>query len=262
MKRILVLALVVATGAAALAATCVVTNESLTKIGERDVFAGEMQNDSNVDILQHKFRIAFLNSNGAVVESRLVDGCLRSMQDGESDFFSLRSTQPANSTTIGLARIANLAEDPDFKVGEVEAGDIAVSAVTAVRTGASLVVDGTITNNDGDTLEDPAACVVVWGENGRVITTAKVDDFDDLDTDESATFTVTIDVPDDDVLNEHVDVLADGLEDDTPVEPGSLKNVDITTVDTPTPSPTNTATNTPLPTNTPAPTETNTPSAG
>jgi hypothetical protein len=251
MKRILAIGLVAVAGFAAIAATCVVTNETMTEIDGRDVFAGEMQNDSGVDILQHKFRVAFLNSNGAVVESRLVDGCLRSVQDGQSNFFSLRSNLAPSTTAIGLARMANLAEDPDFTVGEVEEGDILISDVTAVRTAGSLVVEGMITNEDDDTLEDPVVCVVVWGENGRVITTAKDDDIADLDEAASEEFSVTIAVPDDDDFSEHVDVWADGLEDDVPVEPGSEVNVDVTTVDTPTPSPTNTPEPTATPTEAP-----------
>jgi hypothetical protein len=236
------------------AATCVVTHESLTTIGDNDTFAGELRNDSGVDILQHKFRVAFLNSNGAVIESRTVDGCLRSLQAGESDFFAVSSNQPHQATTIGLARLANLAEDPNFKVGRVEEGDIDVHETTASREATTLTVEGKITNHDSDTLEDPAVCVVVWNEDDRVITTANQTNIDDLDKDETFDFSLEIDVPDDTDDVDHVDVWADGLEDDDPVSPGSQKNIDVTEIATATPTVTSTATATATPvTPTPVP---------
>jgi hypothetical protein len=251
LKRILAVSLISLAALAGMAATCVVRNESLTKIGNNDTFAGELRNDSGVDILQHKFRVAFLNSNGAVIESRTIDGCLRSLQAGESDFFSVSSNQPAAATTIGLARLANLAEDPSFKVGRVEEGDIDVHETTASREATTLTVEGKITNHDSDTLEDPVVCVVVWNDDGRVITTAKDASIDDLAEDASADFSVAIDVPDDTNDVDHVDVWADGLEDDDPVSPGSQRNVDVTTIATSTPTVTSTPTETPTATPTP-----------
>ncbi|HET6614481.1 MAG TPA: FxLYD domain-containing protein [Dehalococcoidia bacterium] len=245
MKRILAVSLISLAALAGMAQTCVVTHESLTTIGDNDTFAGELQNDSGVDILQHKFRIAFLNSNGAVIESRTVDGCLRSLQAGESDFFAVSSNQPHQSTTIGLARLANLAEDPNFKVGRVEEGDIDVHESTASREATTLTVEGKITNHDSDTLEDPNVCVVVWDDDDRVITTAKQTNIDDLDEDETFDFSIEIDVPDDTEKVDHVDVWADGLEDDDPVSPGSQKDVDVTEIATATPTTTSTATATP-----------------
>jgi hypothetical protein len=240
----------------ATAATCVVTHESLTTIGENDTFAGEMENDSGVDILQHRFRVAFLNANGAVVETITVEGCLRSLQDGGSDFFSASSRLPADTTRIGLGRLANIAEDPGFKIGRVEDGDIVVNDVTAVRTGTTLTVEGTITNEDDDTLEDPVACAVVWNDSNRIITTRKVSNIDDLAPGASAAFTITVPVPDDVKLVHEVDVWADGLEDDDPVEPSSLGDVAVTAVPaTATPTATVTAAS-PTPTSTATATET------
>ncbi|MEX2224888.1 MAG: FxLYD domain-containing protein [Dehalococcoidia bacterium] len=240
MKRILALGIFAAIGLAAMAQTCIVTNESLTTIDDNDVFAGELQNDSGVNILQHRYRIAFLNSNGAVVQSFTVDGCLRSLPDGGSDFFSATSSLPDESTTIGLARLANLAEDPNFTVGTVENGDIVLSDVTAERDGTTLTVEGTVTNEDDDELEEPVVCAVVWNEDGRVVTTGKDTTIDDLAENESAQFSIDIAVPDDDDQVNEVDVWADGLEDDVPVEPGSEE--DIAVGDAGTPAPTNTAT--------------------
>jgi len=249
LRRLLAIGIIGLAGIAVMAQTCIVTNEALTTVDDRDVFAGEMQNDSGVDILQHRYRVAFLNSNGAVVETQTVDGCLRSLPDGGSDFFSATSSQPDESTTIGLARLANLAEDPNFKVGTVENGDIVLSDVTATRTGGTLTVEGTLTNDNNDTLEDPIVCVVVWNEDGRVITTGKDSSIDDLDEGESEDVSIEIPVPDDaDQVNE-VDVWADGLEDGVPVEPGSEEDVAVAE----TPAGTSTPTATASPTATPAP---------
>jgi hypothetical protein len=237
--------MLVAVGAAAIAQTCFVTNEALTEFDDRDTFAGELVNDSGVDILQHRFRIAFVNANGAVVESFTVDGCLRSVQDGKSDFFSQRSNQPANVTEIGLARLANFDEDPDFTIGQVANGDIEITDAAAERDGDTLTVTGTITNNDNDTLEAPAVCAVVYNDDDRVVTTAKDTTIDDLDEGASAQFSIEFTVPDDDDDVARVDVWSDGLEDDVPVEPASDGNIDLTVVPTATPTETPTAMPTP-----------------
>jgi hypothetical protein len=242
LKRILAAGLFAAIGMAAMAQTCIVTNESLTTIDGNDAFAGELQNDSGVNILQHRYRIAFLNSNGAVVETLTVDGCLRSLPDGGSNFFSATSRLPDETTAIALARLANLAEDPNFKVGTTENGDIVLSDVTAERDGTTLTVEGTITNEDDDELEDPVVCTVVWNDDGRVVTTGKDTTIDDLDEAESADFSMDIPVPDDDDLVDEVDVLADGLEDGVPVEPGSEEDIAVGVAPAGTATPTNTAT--------------------
>jgi len=235
-----------------IAATCVVTKESLTTIGDNDTFAAEIENDSGFDILAHRFRVAFLNANGAVVETVTVEGCLRSLQDGGSDFFSASSRLPAATTRIGLGRLANIAEDPDFRLGRVEDARIIVSDVTAVRTGTTLTVEGTITNEDNDTLEDPVACAVVWNDGNRVVTTRKVSNIADLAPGASAPFTIVVPVPDDSKLVQQVDVWADGLESGDPAEPSSLGDVDVTAVAA-TSTPTATATG---PANTPTATVT------
>jgi len=249
MKRLIALAIVGVSGLALMAPTCVVTHESLTKIGTHDTFAGELRNDSGVNILEHRYRVAFLNSNGAVVETQTVDGCLRSLQNGASDFFSATSAQPEKETKLGLARMANAAEDPDFTVGKVKQGDIALSDITAARDEDTLTVTGTITNDDNEDLEDPAVCVVVWNDDDRVVTTGKDTTLDDLPEDDSADFTVKIDVPDDSDVVDHVDVWADGLTDDTPVAPVSEEDVEVNV----TPAGTATSTSTPAPTATPTP---------
>jgi hypothetical protein len=251
LKRLIAVGILAAIGVGAMAQTCVVTNESLTTIDDRDTFAGEMRNDSGVDILHHRYRIAFLNSNNAVVETMTVDGCLRSLQDGASDFFSARSSQPDESTTIALARLANFDENPEFEIGQTAAGDVELTDGTAAREDETLTVSGTITNSDDEELEDPAVCVVVWNEDGRVVTTARVFDIVDLEEGQSADFEIDLTVPADADLVASVDLWADGLEDNVPVAPESQLDIDVAQDDNGTASPTSTATT--APTATPAP---------
>lgn len=248
MKRIIPLALLGIVALTAIAATCTIQNESLTTIGEHDTFGGELHNDSGVDVLSHKIRVSFLNSNNAVVETRTVQGCLRSLQDGTANFFSVASALDSDDTNIALARMANLEEDPAFKVGGVVQGNVEVSGVTVTRTGTSIVIAGTIKNVDGDALDDPAACVVVYNDDNRVVITGR-DLLGDLAVDASGAFEVTLTVPDDADLVDHVNIWVDGLEGGTPTGPESSEGHAVTVVATTTP--TATATSIPAPTATP-----------
>jgi len=234
----------------AFAATCTIQNASLTTIGDNDTFAGELHNDSGVEILNHKIKVAFLNDNGAVVETRTVRGCLRSLQDGARNFFSVESSLDADDTDIALARMANLEEDSTFKVGTVEQGNLAFSGVTVTRTGTGLAISGTLENEDGDDLQDPVVCAVVYNDDGRAIVVATDTTLDDLDADETDTFAINATVPDDVDTVDHVDLWADGLEDGTPTGPDSSLDHDVV-VTTQTPTPTNTPAPTAIPTDTP-----------
>ncbi len=257
MKRLLPLGVLAAAGLAAMAQTCIITNESFNLIGEHDTFAGEIQNDSGVNILHHRIRVAFLeDGNNSVVQTTTVDGCLRSLQDGASDFFSAASSQAAGETDFALARLANFSEDPGFEVGDTVPGDVSFTALGAMLTGESLTVEGTITNDDDDTLEEPAACVVVYNDDGDIVVTGKDTTVNDLDEDENDTFSVTVDVPEDATLD-HVDVWVDGLEDNTPTDPVVSDNIEVEG-STATPG-TTTATSTPTPAPTDTPTPTGTP---
>jgi hypothetical protein len=245
-KRILALALVAVAGVAAMAQTCIVSNEFFTEIDGHDSYGAELHNDSGVDILSHEFRVSFVNSNGAIVEFLPVDGCLRSLQDGAVDFYSATSSLPADRSTVALSRMANFDEDPDFSIGAVDASDIAISNVSATRNGETLTVTGTVTNNENDDLEEPAACAVVYNNDDRVVTTAKDASLVDLADTESDTFSLTIPVPDDSDLVDHVDIWVDGLNASIPVEPKSSEGHDVA-IGTVTPAPTNTPTATPTP---------------
>jgi hypothetical protein len=278
LKKFLVAALLGVIGIATMAAGCQVVKIRLTTFQNKDVFAGELKNDSGVNILQHKFRVTFLDTNNNVVETTTVDGCLRSIKSGTSDFFSARAAASASTTTTGLARLANLAEDPNFKVGDTATGDVTISNLDIRRDGETLKITGKIKNNDSDDLVDPAVCVVVFDEDGNVLVTAKDASLNDLDEDEEDTFSIEIDITDIDDLSavvDSVDVYADGLDGSStgkPIAPESDKNNSVTVCATPTKTPTKTstpvgtatATNTPDPatataTTTPAPTNTSVP---
>ncbi len=266
MKRLIAAAVFGLAALAAFAGTCTITHISLVKTdGTHDTFAGQLDNSSGVDILQHNFLVTFLNDGLQVVETRTVEGCLRSVQDGASDYFSATSTLAAPKTDIGLARIAF---DSDFKTGAVAEGDVTISNITVTRTGTSLVVKGKIKNNDTDTLAAAAACAVVRDGAGAVVITGK-DSAGDINTNATKDFTVTITVPDD-ATAATVDIWADGLDGSAsaaPIAPASALGNAVacpaasTATGTPTSTPTASATATPTPPATDTPTITNTPAA-
>lgn len=276
-KKLVVAAIFAIAGLAAFAGTCTVTHLSLVQTdGAHDTFGGQLDNTSGVNILQHNFVVAFLDSGNNVVEVKTVPGCLRSVQSGTSDFFSATSTQPSANTNVGLARIAF---DSAFKVGTVATGDVTLSTVAASRNGITLVVTGTITNNDTVTLVEPQVCVVVRDASGNVVITGVATNISNLAQNANDGFSVAITVPNDSTAAT-VDVWADGLFGDAnaaPIAPASdlgntIGNGTPTPTSTPaTATPTSTpitptatgtpptatsttaATNTPAPTNTPLP---------
>lgn len=263
MKKWFIVALVGVAGLAAFAGTCVVTKVSLTQIGTRDVFAGQLDNNSGVNILQHNFVVAFLDSTGAVVDTRVVEGCLRSLQDGQSDFFSVKSGQDASKTSVGLAR---LSYDSALKVGDTATGDVSISNIISKRTGTTLKVSGTVKNND-DKLSDAAACIVVRDDQGNVVIAGRDASLGDLVSGASANFSISFTIPDDSGLIKSVDVWVDGLAGastntaGTPITPQASTGNAITVCGTATPSPTGSPfTATASPTGTP-PTATATPPA-
>jgi hypothetical protein len=250
-RKFLVLAVLALAGFAALGATCRVVNLSFEEINDRDVFGGELVNESGVDVLDHKIRVSFLDNDGNVVEVQTVEGCLRSLPNNGSNPFSARATTGAGNTFVALARMANLAEDPDFRVGEATPSDITIDDVTVTRDGDEVTVTGTIINNDNDEIFDVVVCAVLRGgddDDSPVIVTGKDTTLEDLDEDDTDTFSITLGLPENDPEDAtHVDIHVDALdEDDNPVVPDSLLTQPIE--DAATPEPTNTATPTATPT--------------
>ncbi|HZP56466.1 MAG TPA: hypothetical protein VFC53_02800 [Dehalococcoidia bacterium] len=223
--------------AAAMASACVVINSSLMTFDSSDVFAGELHNYTAVDILGHDVEVAFKNENGEVIETQVVHGCLRSLQRGRSDFFEATSSSDA---AVVAAATGKISYNSSFKVGTVAEGNLSITNVDPERTGSSLVVTGTL-RNIGATLESPKACVVVRDPEDQVLRVGS-DTVADLAHNQQATFSVTITVPSDDTLADHVDVYADGLEDGTPIVPSSSTSHSVVVVATSTPTATATAT--------------------
>jgi hypothetical protein len=256
LKKKLVIAGLLLAGILGFAGTCTIKNVSLTKIGSHDVFAGEIHNDSGVNILGHHILVAFLDSNGAVVDTQTVEPCLRSLPNGAADFFSATSDQPAADTSVGLARI-NF--DSTFKVGTAATGDVSITNLTVARKDdTSLVVAGTVKNLDSTELTDVVACIVVYTDAGKVVVVDKDDTgINDLVHNASDTFHVTVTVPDSTSIVDHVDVWVDGLQDGVAILPESDLDNSVTVCNaTHTATPTGSATPTPTSTNTPVPTPT------
>lgn len=263
MKKLILLGLAIA-GLSSLAATCVIKNTALTEINNKATFGAEMDNETTVDILGHRYKVAFLDSSNNVLEVKTVDGCLRSLQAGNSDFFSATSTYDKDEATKTLQRLAP--EDASFKIGTTADGNISIANVVVTRDNEDLVVTGRVTNNGPDDLEDVRVCAVVYNDNDEVSTTQRDNDTYDLDDDEAANFSITVKVADDRNDTDTVDLWVDGLnkdEGDKPTEPDSKLNNGVQECsNTPTRTPTNTgtipATNTPTATNTAVPTNTGT----
>ncbi len=257
MKKLFIGGLLLA-GIVAFAGTCTLEHYQLTKIGTHDTYAGEIHNDTGANFLQHKIVVAFVDSNGAVVDTKTVTPCLRSLQNGKFSFFSAASSEPAASTNIGLAKLDLSAGS--LVVGTAETGDLTISNLVITRiNGTTLRVKGTIKNLDATTLTDPNICAVVYSSAGKVVVVGQQTTMPSLTENETDTFSITVTVPDSTANVDHVDVYADGLKDDVPIVPES--DLDNTVrVCTPTPAATSTATGTLTPTNTP--TVTNTPTPG
>src|SRR5581483_5308424 len=201
---------------------------------------------------------AFFDSNNQLVSLQTVPGCLRSLQDGTSDFFSATTDQPA------VSMLARISFDSTLEAGAVVDGDFTISNVTAIRTGESLSVGGTVRNNSDHTVTEPHACAVVYDADGHVVTTASDTAIDDLSQNESQDFAVDLAVPDSTTLVDHVDIWMDALDGGTPIEPQSSKGHAVVACPTATPTPgtpTDTATPSASPTETPTDTPTATASA-
>jgi hypothetical protein len=257
-------------GALFMAATCTITNTRMTTIDGHDVFAGELQNDSGINILNHKIRVAFLDSSNNLVETKTVDPCVRSVKNGESNYFSAKATASDSTTTAALSRMANLAEDPTFKVGDQADSDIDIPTLSIRRDGDNLRITGTVKNLSDSKLYSPNVCAVVFDDDGNVLIVQIDTSLNDLSKNSSDGFDINIDLTDIDGIStavKTVDIAVDGLDGSssgTPVKPHWDRDNSVTVCGTPTNTPTktntpaNTATNTPIPagTDTATPTDT------
>ena len=110
-----------------IAATCVIKGATVTVIDGDVWYAAEMENETQADILNHKFAVGFIEGQSAVA-TKTVDGCLRSLQAGASDFFSANSTLDENDVDTAVSRLVG-----PLTFGEVVNGDIAFSNVVVTR---------------------------------------------------------------------------------------------------------------------------------
>ena len=227
MKKLIMSAVFGIAALAAFAGTCTVTHISLVSTdGSHKTFAGQLDNTSGVNILQHNFVVAFLDSSNNVLQTTTVSGCLRSVQNGKSGFFSATSIASSATVQTGLARIAF---DSSFKVGTTSSQDVTISAVTAGRSGTTLTVKGTVKNNASATLYQPNACIVVRTSAGNVLITGLNTSLADLAQNASTTFTSTITVPNDSTAYS-VDVWVDGLDSsNNPTTPQSSTGTTVNT---------------------------------
>lgn len=220
-KKWLAMGVLLVAGVAAFAGTCSVVKIRLTDINGKDTFAGELKNDSGANFLQHTYVVAFIDGSNNVVETKTVEGCLRSLANGTSDFFSADSSLSASTTTAALAR---LALDGTLKVGTTASGDVTITLTSATREGKVLTVTGKIKNNDSDKLVDGAVCVVVKDSSGNIVKVAKDNSINDLNDNAEDTFSLTIAVPDDTAIVDEIEIWVDGLDgssSDAPIAPES-----------------------------------------
>lgn len=240
MKKLAVLVLGIA-GLTAFAGTCVVQNTNLTEIDGDKVLAGEIKNETDADFLTHKVLVAFLDEDNNLLQTKSVEGCLRSLQAGTTNFFAAVSTEDPDDVDKTLQRL----DFAGLKVGETVNGELNYSDIEVTRNEESLVVTGTITNDDNDDLEDVRVCAVVRDEDGDVLTVQRDNNLYDLDSDADADFSITVKVVDDEDDVATVDLWADAInidEDDRVTTPQSDLDNDVDVCAAPTNTPTSTNT--------------------
>jgi hypothetical protein len=262
MKTKLALIVLVVAGLATMAQTCRIRNISLVEIDGDKYYAAEIVNETDADLLAHRFLVAFLNDDLEVIDTKTVEGCLRSLQSDSSDFFSVASDEDPEDIEVAISRV----DFNGLRAGQTVGGDLEFSNTEATHNedDDTLVVTGRIANEDSVDLEDVRVCAVVFDDDGNVVITERSSNMD-IDEDDDAGFTLTMNVPDEDDVNlDHVDLWADGLNDGDPTTPVDDADNDIEVCDdppntaTPNLTQTATATSTATATTTP-PTATNTP---
>jgi hypothetical protein len=247
MKKLALLA-IAGLGLVFMAQTCVILGATVVTVDDTVRYSAEMKNETQADILNHKFAIGFIE-NGQAVATRTEDGCLRSLQSGASNFFTADSDRDTEDVDTAVSRLVG-----PLTFGQVAPGDVSFSAIDATfdEDDEQLVVNGRITNEENDDLENLRVCVVVRNDDGAV-TIVDVDNNDyDLNPDESVDFSVDVDVTDDEDDVATVDLWVDGTnadEDDDVTEPQSDLDNDVDVCTTPATS--TPVTNTPTPSNTP-----------
>lgn len=216
-KKLLAAGVVIA-GILTVAGTCTIQKISLTTIGTNKVFAGAVQNDSGVDILDHNVLVAFIGTSNNLLETKTVQPCLRTLPNGKANYFSAQSSFSAASVKAGLARV-NF--DSTFKVGTPASGSGTITNLTVNRGTTTLTVAGTFKNTDSTTLTAPNACAVVFDSSGNVVVVGLDQTMGDLSQNGSDTFSISLTVPDSTTTVSKVNVYVDGYKDSVPTLPVS-----------------------------------------
>ncbi len=226
MKRIIAVLAIVGLGLAGFAGACNLLNFSLTQVGANDIYGAQLQNNTGTNFLAHSFKTGFVDANGNLVDSRTgVSGCLRSWQNGASDYFSVTSTVGAATTAnaigaldLGSPLIVGNTISTSSALSNVKASTPALSAVGQTSATVSMTVSGTLKNNDSTTYAAPNICAVVFNNNNQVVLTQK-QTFGDLGTGASTNFSMSVTVPNSSTSVSSVVVWADGLENNVPTTP-------------------------------------------
>ena len=264
MKKKLALLVVAIAGVFAMAQTCTLLGATVVVIDDDVWYSAEIRNDTNADILNHSMAVGFIDGADLAV-SRTVDQdpedigvvCLRSLQSGESNFFSANSKLDDNDVTTAVSRLVG-----PITFGEVVPSDLTFSNIEVTRNGETLVITGRIKNNDNDTIDDLRVCAVVRNEDGDVTRVDVDNEIDGVDEDETVEFSLTTTVPNDPDDVDVVDLYADGVnadDDDKVIEPVEDLDNAVELCAAATNTPTRTSTGTVTPSNTP--TSSNTPTA-
>ncbi len=268
-KKIALLVLAVA-GVLAMAQTCIILGATIVVIDNEVWYSAEIKNETNADILSHRMAVGFIEGQSLATSKTVDQGgnangtlCLRSMQSGESNYFSANSGLDENDVDTAVTRLVG-----PLTFGEVVSADLTFSSIVVTRNDELLVVTGKIKNNDNDELDNVRVCVVVRNDDGDV-TRVAVDnnEIDNLADGDTEAFSIDVSVPDDTNDVDKVDLHVDGNnvdDDDKVTEPISDLDNDVdvcgaatnTPTRTNTPASTNTPTNTATNTTTPAPTNT------
>lgn len=230
MKRLVAILAIAGLGLLGFAGACNLLNPSLTQIGASDTYGAQLQNNTGGNFLAHSFKVAFVDANGNLVDQKTnVQGCLRSWQNGASDFFSVQSSLGAASTTnaigsldLGSPLVAGTTVSTSAALSALTATTPTLSSVNPTSATTTLTVKGTLKNNDSVTYVSPNVCVVVYGTTGQIVVTQKLTGIGDLTTNASTNFTVSVTVPNSTASVNSVAVWADGLENNVPTTPISL----------------------------------------
>lgn len=199
-----------------------VTNTSLTDINGNAVFAGELHNESGVNILQYNMDVTFVGSGNNALGGSIVAPCLRTLPAGGTSYFSAQSSSGFSQVSAGRAWVNN---DSWYRAGTPATGTGHITNLTVQRTNTALAVFGAFQNLDSTTLAAPNACAVVFSSSGDVVVVGLDQSLSDLAQNGSDTFSIFFPVvPNDSNIVYRVNVYVDGLKNGVPILPVSSLN--------------------------------------